>query len=153
MIPSTPANCRDSQRLRGFLRLSRIATDDTIRTHLNEIKRGDCDLYFQKTILDQWNARARLIEYCNTYAKTLRREISMDNQQSPEFDLRLDPYAQINHKNDIHQKYAQAETIENWVENEKSVELILREQSVKVLNEKCYYKDWLQEFNDASKTL
>lgn len=152
----TPDNCHNSSRIRAFLRLSRIATDDTIRQHLNEVKTSkDCDTYFKSKIVPQWEARASIINYCNAYASNLRQETAKGNaviqneqqQQDPQsFDLRVDPYAVKKYNQQLDGQYAQCDAIDNWVNNEKMVEDIIREQTVDVLNDKCYYQDWIEEF-------
>ncbi|CUM63451.1 uncharacterized protein PRCAT00001026001 [Priceomyces carsonii] len=150
-----PENCHSSSRIRAFLRLSRVATDDTIRQHLNEVKSTkDCDSYFQNTIIPQWEARSSLIGFCSDYVDHLRAESSHGNTILPDlinpddYDLRLDPYAIKNKEDQIGAQFAQSNAIANWVQNEREVESIVREQTAEILNEKCYYKDWLKAFKD-----
>lgn len=145
------SNCVDSTRIRAFLRLSRIATDDTIKTHLNEINRSQCDSYFQTHIVPQWNARSKLIQYCKDYSHRLRSDIH-ETELGPakEFDLRLDPYALKEYEQAKQQKFSQIETIDNWVENEQMVESIVRQQTHNTFNDKCYFKDWLGYFDQLS---
>ncbi|KAK6458340.1 caffeine-induced death protein 2 [Scheffersomyces xylosifermentans] len=164
----TPENCRSSTRIRAFLRLSRMATDDTIRQHLNEIKSNTgCDEYFNSKIAPQWETRSKAIQYCDSYSKTLRkrteegialhdREASLDSieklekKEPEEFNLRLDPYALRNHNQKLEEQYSQCDAIDSWVKNEKNVEDIIREQTNDILNDKCYYKDWLEGFKKLS---
>lgn len=44
---------------------------------------------------------------------------------------------------------AHRRTIENWVSNEQNVEKIIREETIKIFNNKCYYKDWLKQFKET----
>lgn len=168
----TPENCYSSSRIRAFLRLSRIATDDTIRQHLNEIKSKDCDSYFKNKIIPQWEARASIITYCSNFSKNLRdsttqgKAIEVLNLQLPnqmsqdekkpatadQFDLRLDPYAYRSHQQKLTSQFTKCDSIDFWIRNENSIESILKQQTVDVLNDKCYYKDWLDEFKEAYKT-
>ena len=157
----TPDNCHSSSRIRAFLRLSRIATDDTIRQHLNGVKSSkECDGYFKAKIVPQWEARASIIQYCNDYAAHLRQETAKGNavmQSEPQdpksFDLRVDPYAVKKYNQQLEGQYSQCNAIDNWVNNEKMVEDIIREQTVDVLNDKCYYQDWIDEFKKLKKLL
>lgn len=146
----TAQNCESSTRIRAFLRLSRIATDDTIRQHLNEINPALCDDYFQRRILPQWVARAEAIQFCSDFARDLRRETESKKVEVHEkHDLRIDPYALKDETDRLNQQFSRCSTIENWVENELGVERIIKEQTASVLNDKCYYKDWLAEFRNA----
>lgn len=158
-----PQYCHDSGRIRAFLRLSRIATDDTIRQHLNEIKQRDCESYLVKKIFPQWEARSELIDYCFKYSKNLRNSTSQgkavpkavnlpssnvqENETSIEeqFDLRTDPYAYKSHQQQLESQFTHCDMIDNWVKNEQSVEQILRQETIKVFNDKCYQKDWTKD--------
>lgn len=144
----TTANCEDSSRIRAFLRLSRIATDDTISQHLNETRPSDCDSYFNKKIVPQWQARAHAIQFCSDYAKKLEQEVAASRPNPADYDLRTNPYAMKDDLDKIEQQNARRATIENWVRNEENVEKIIREETTKIFNDKCYYKDWLQQFAD-----
>ncbi|GEQ72769.1 hypothetical protein JCM33374_g6457 [Metschnikowia sp. JCM 33374] len=149
----TPENCESSSRIRAFLRLSRIATDDSIIQHLNEIGPSQCEKYFNQTILPQWRARADAIHYCSGYAKSLRNEAqSKETTINQDYDLRIDPYALKNAHDFLDRQYSRCVSVENWVANEANVETILHEQTASVLSDKCYYKDWLQAFKSASGT-
>lgn len=147
----TEANCVDSSRIRAFLSISRLSTDDSINTHLDGITNDNCDKYFKQVMLPQWDMRNKVIGFCGDYASRLRKEIHEEKKDTPQFDLRLDPYALKNHQQKIEEKYQKVETIENWVTNEQSVESIIHERSVTVLNQKCYYKDWYKQFLEYSK--
>ncbi|KAM9922878.1 hypothetical protein OXX59_005549 [Metschnikowia pulcherrima] len=145
-------NCESSSRIRAFLRLSRIATDDTIRQHLNEIGPSQCDQYFEQTILPQWRARSEAIQFCSKYAKSLRAEAqSKETTLHEDYDLRIDPYAAKNARDYLDDQYARCVSVENWVANETNVESIIREQTASVLSDKCYYKDWLSAFKTAAR--
>lgn len=153
----TPENCHSSSRIRAFLRLSRIATDDTIRQHLNEIKLNQCDSYAAQKIFPQWKARAAAIQFCTAYSLKLRKETiagktQNDSNASTEFDLRLDPYAYKSYRLQIENQFAKCDAIDNWVHNENTIEKIVREQTAEVLNDKCYYKDWIAEFRKRSSS-
>ncbi|GBL50899.1 hypothetical protein ACI3LY_000528 [Candidozyma auris] len=145
----TSANCDDSSRIRAFLRLSRIATDDTISQHLNELKPEECDAYFNKKIVPQWQARAHAIQFCSDYAKRLEEEVAASKPNPANYDLRTNPYAMKDDLDKLEMQNAHRRTIENWVSNEQNVEKIIREETIKIFNNKCYYKDWLKQFKET----
>lgn len=148
----TPDNCRNSSRIRAFLRLSRIATDDTIRQHLNELTPGQCNTYFQQKIVPQWIARAEAVDYCERYASSLRLQTEEQRSTASEqYDLRIDPYALKDAHDTLDRQFAECVAIENWVKNERGVEAIIHEQTASVLNDKCYYRDWLADFKKVAK--
>ncbi|ABN66646.2 predicted protein [Scheffersomyces stipitis CBS 6054] len=165
----TPQNCHESSRISAFLRLSRLASDDTIRQHLNEVKTpAGCDDYFASTIVPQWQARAQLITFCENYAADFRKKTASGihvNHEEPQggaahdnllpqtFNLRLDPYAEKSYNQKLEQQYAQCDYIDNWVSNQKNVESIIREQTSHVLNDKCYYNDWLAQFKKLDSVI
>lgn len=147
----TSENCESNSRIRAFLRLSRIATDDSIIQHLNEIKVSQCDKYFSQNILPQWKARAEAIQYCSGYAKSLREEVkSKQTTIGEDYDLRTDPYALKDAQDVLDKQYSRCAAVENWVTNESNVESIIRDQTASVLSDKCYFKDWLQDFKKAT---
>lgn len=154
----TPEGCKSSSRIRAFLRLSRLATDDTIRQHLNQVQKTDCNDYFETVIVPAWTERSRAIEYCSDYALNLRQitngsvlEGSSQKKTEQDFDLRTDPYALRKYNEQLGDQFAQCDQIDNWVTNEKNVESIIRGLTQEVLNQKCYYSDWIQQFNDMLK--
>lgn len=143
----TPQECHSSTRLRAFLRLSRLATDDSIKQHLNEIDRGNCDGYFETKIVPQWKARSKVIEYCRNYSEELRKKVGNGSgveAESQKFDLRVDPYALKSHEEELQTKYSQIDSIRNWTQNEESIETIVREQTAAAFCDRCYYRDWLK---------
>lgn len=147
----TPENCESSSRIRAFLRLSRIATDDTIRQHLNETPINKCDEYFNRKIAPQWRARSEVISFCSEYAKGIRETIETHKSEAHKnVDLRIDPYALKNEIERLDQQTTKCTTIENWIQNESGVEKIIREQTASVFNDKCYYKDWLDTFKSIT---
>lgn len=155
----TPQECHSSTRLRAFLRLSRLATDDSIKQHLNEIDRGDCDKYFETEIVPQWKARTNVIDYCRKYSEELRKEVgggggsgADSKAKNTDFDLRLDPYALKSHEEELQTKYSQIDSIRNWTQNEESIETIVRDQTAAAFCDKCYYRDWLSYSNEVRIT-
>lgn len=143
----TPETCHSSTRIREFLRLSRLASDDSIKEHLNETTKEKCDSFFRSQLLPHWSARADLILYCSDEASNLRSQVRLNRATSnSNVDLTLDPYAVKDANQKLKDLFAACEAIENWVSNERLVENIIQEHSADVLNRKCYYYDWLQDF-------
>lgn len=151
----TPENCYSSIRLREFLRLSRIASDDGIRQHLNLVKsKEECDKYFQNSILPEWKARAEIIEYCSAYSAQLRDTTSRSAESrvaclsylNDQSDPRVDPYAQRSLLEEKERRFQDCDFIDNWVKNEKIIDDILKESTQEVLNQKCYYRKWIESF-------
>ncbi|RLV90476.1 Mitochondrial intermembrane space cysteine motif-containing protein MIX23 [Spathaspora sp. JA1] len=156
----THESCISSSRIRAFLRVSRNLTDDTIRQHLNEVKSEDCGDYFRNKIGSEWKKRGEVISYCKNYSKELRKSsekgVNVDTGESEgtfdelnkKFDLRTDPYALRAHQNKMQEQFAQCDALDSWVHNEETVENIIRQQTIEVLNDKCYYQDWMQAFKN-----
>ncbi|KAL6453971.1 MIX23 Mitochondrial intermembrane space cysteine motif-containing protein MIX23 [Candida maltosa Xu316] len=158
----SPEGCVSSSRIRAFLRRSRNLTDDTIRPHLNEVKKSQCSTYFKDEIVPQWKLRGEIIDYCSKYSQELRERTSQGKtsddtsllsyeqanaeEMTKKYHLRTDPYAYKTHQKQLQEQYAQCDALDNWTQNEQSVEKIIREQTVEVLNDKCYYQDWMQVF-------
>lgn len=145
----TPDNCVSTSRVRAFLRLSRIATDDTIRQHLNEINKKDCHTYYATKIVPQWEARAAIIQYCSDYGARLRQSTHIQSLEADpaQFDLRTNPYAYREHQEKLQAEFDRCDDIDRWTRNESAVESIIQKQTTDVLNDKCYFGDWLGEFH------
>jgi hypothetical protein len=143
-------NCLNSTRIRDFLRFSRLISDDTLIQNLNN-GHVDCDSYYLEKILPQWKARDSLIQYCSDFAAQYRqiatKSVPLTTSQEP-VDLRKDPYAIRNIVNDMDAKFQACDSMDNWIKNESTIESIVHEQSSNILNDKCYYADWLAKFND-----
>lgn len=146
----TAENCRSTSRIRAFLRLLRLSSDDLIRQHLNEVGRAHCDAFWQETILPQWEARARVIDYCLGVAAGLKQQEEPAAAHAA-YDLRIDPYAAREAQENTQRLLAPSSYIDRWVANESTVESIVREQTAAVLSEKCAYKDWLAEFRAVNR--
>ncbi|RCK58179.1 Mitochondrial intermembrane space cysteine motif-containing protein MIX23 [Candida viswanathii] len=168
-VPSnllTPEGCVSSSRIRAFLKRSRQFTDDTIRPHLNEIAKSDCSRYFQEEIAPQWKLRGEIIDYCSKYSQELRQKTSqgktvenattlsynLDNadEVTKKFDLRTDPYAYKTYQKNLEEQYRNCDALDNWTHNEATVEKIIREHTIEVLNDRCFYQDWMQAFRKAA---
>lgn len=146
----TSENCHSNTRIRAFLRLSRLASDDTIKEHLNETTPEKCADFFSDQLLPHWQARAKLIQFCSDEAAALRRNVKLEESTlSTNIDLTIDPYAVKDAKQKLQERYSESEAIENWVNNEQSVETIIQKHSVDVLNQRCMYRDWLLDFHIA----
>lgn len=153
LLPSsllTPQNCIAPSRVKAFLVASRSISDDSIRQHLNERNvKKDCNTYFKDTIVPQWKVRGDVINYCEQYAQEQRLSIVAVKEENQEFNLRLDPYALRNHQDEVQERFNQLDSIDQWVKNEQLVEVIIRDQTSDVLNDKCFYDDWVTKFRDT----
>lgn len=151
----TPENCQSSTQIRTFLRLSRLATDDTIKQNLGQIKSTpQCDKYFKEHIVPQWQARDKVLNYCWKCAEDIRKTHEQGNRfegenMSQQVDLREDPYARINYEDQMNKQYSER-YMKNWIENEREVERIVKEKTKDTLNDKCYFSDWFREFKKAT---
>lgn len=156
----TPESCLNSSRVRDFLRLSRMMSDDKIRQHINRLDNNvQCDEYFKEQIAPQWEARASLINYCTQYSHELRAKtekgvaVTPNLKDNDEYDLRKDPYAIRNVMERIDEQFANCDSIDNWISNENTVEYIVKGQTIDILNDKCYYGNWMEKFKEITKGL
>ncbi|RKP30596.1 hypothetical protein METBISCDRAFT_23140 [Metschnikowia bicuspidata] len=157
----TYRNCHSSSRIRAFLHLSRLASDDSIKEHLNETPPYKCTEFVQQNLLPHWKARTDLIDYCYGEAATISKNIKSEtttigasagtDTKLDQVDLRIDPYAVKDANERTQRVFAECEEIMNWVANERQVDNIVRQHTFDVLNRKCYYHDWLREFKNATK--
>lgn len=151
----TPENCQGSTQIRTFLRLSRLATDDTIKQNLGQIKSiSQCEEYFKEHIVPQWQARDKALHYCWECAEKVRNVHEQEHRfeggnMSQQVDLREDPYARTNYEELINKQSSES-YMKNWIQNEREVESIVKEKTKDTLNDKCYFSDWLREFKKAT---
>ena len=110
--------------------------------------------------------------YCSNYSHDLRQKtlqaIVITNEepsktqdqtktQIPQnsdisFNLRLDPYALRNYTEKLKEHFLKCDLINNWIKNEQTIEGIVREGTVEVLNQKCFYGDWMNKFNEVARS-
>ncbi|WPK25002.1 hypothetical protein PUMCH_002301 [Australozyma saopauloensis] len=145
----SPEFCHSNSRIRAFLYVSRLASDDSLRVHLNETDAKHCALYFESNVLPHWKARAQLLDFCFGEAAKLRKSVKVEEAATAKVDLRIDPYAVQDATERTLNRFAQCAAIENWVANEREVESIVLKHSLDVLNQKCYFHDWLRDFREA----
>ncbi|CAI5760798.1 unnamed protein product [Candida verbasci] len=142
----TPNNCISPIRIKRFLEYSRHLTDDSIKPHLNEISLKNCQSYFENEIIPQWKLRSQVLHYCKDFTNNLKHtdeQIKLDYNQ---FDLRTNPYAYKDYQKSQNEKNELYNNITRWVKNEETIENIIRDQTIQVLNDKCLYQDWFKLF-------
>ncbi|GAV26745.1 hypothetical protein PMKS-000201 [Pichia membranifaciens] len=169
-LPPKPALSRkvcleDSKSLQNFLKLSRAATDDNLRSDLNSIlnrnevnktsifkfSRSDkedesaCIPFLQLVIYPEWKKRVDVIKYCQgEIDDILSGNAVMDDggfsKLTPEEKnniLRIDPYTY----KDLEQKYLRANAknmeLKNFYDNEDKVETIVSRRSIQLMNDIC----------------
>lgn len=127
----TPANCVSANVIKSFLTFSRKFSDYNI--HVDIPRTGHCDAYIEKSLFPAWEMRDFALEYCSEIADKLDSEksASLNHEQ---VDPRLDPYA--NRDASLQLKGTQ-NSIKTWVSREKSIEDIIRHDSIKFLKSKC----------------
>lgn len=140
-----PHLCYSPEAIRAFLRYSRRQSDDQIHTHLP--RTGSCAEHINTVLFPEWLKRDTLISFCDNVANSraqtdeppsIVKPPSSDDEPTadttPKIDPRLDPYGARDYgKVDP----TPEDNIRQWVENEKSIERIVREGSVNLLASKC----------------
>lgn len=130
--------CYSSQTLRNFLLLSRKHSDDALPTALPRV--GACSEHISNVLFPAWYARDTILEYCDEVAERnlaeKKKQAAEQREQMPheKIDPRLDAYAA---RDEGRVDPLPEEEIKSWVEKEKMVESIIREDSAKFLASKC----------------
>lgn len=52
-------------------------------------------------------------------------------------DTRIDPYALRDSQQELEEKYSKVDQLLNWVNNEKTIEQIVRNRSIGILQDTC----------------
>lgn len=137
----SPQACYSPQTLRNFLRLSRKHSDDSLATALPRV--GSCSEQISENLFPAWYARDTIIEYCNDIAdknlaekqKLAKEQQEQEQQKSHEkIDPRFDAYGA---RDEGRVDPFPEEEIKSWVEKERMVESIIREDSARFLASKC----------------
>ncbi|KAI0464725.1 hypothetical protein LJB42_002348 [Komagataella kurtzmanii] len=147
--------CLTPKGVRSFLKLSRLSTDDVLKQQLNnklnhhestysnrkKEKSSICNVFFESSILPAWEARSNAIEFCHKEAVKFRQEIKSEesqiNRRNELVDTRIDPYALRDLQQELEEKYLQVDQLLNWVNNEKTIEQIVRSRSIGMLQDTC----------------
>lgn len=133
----SPGACYSPKTLRSFLQLSRKHSDDALPTAVP--RTGSCASHVSKTIFPAWFCRDYILEYCDDVANKKDTISTDDNsssatQEEPPIDPRFDPYG----ARDFGKKDSSPEdSVKSWIERERMVEDIIRDDSVKFLAAKC----------------
>lgn len=156
----TRDTCLSQKGIRSFLKLSRFASDDTLKQHLNNVldrrdrsslrsesKQKVCSSFVEEYLLPHWDTRLATIEFCDNEAKLLKKEIDLRVVREPkkEVDPRLDPYYERSSEDKISQPYYNYNKLVEWVENEKEIEKIVQERSIEVISDRCSLNDTLKQ--------
>ncbi|ODV98465.1 hypothetical protein PACTADRAFT_48223 [Pachysolen tannophilus NRRL Y-2460] len=160
--------CLSPKGIRSFLQLSRLSTDDIIKAHLNNIldhrdrslhkSNGEvCNDFLYRYLFNNWNSRLRSIEYCEVESKNLKSEIdketAINEQKEAVTDPRINPYAEIDRKDETELKYLKYNQLNNWVNNEKEIEAIVQGRSIEIIKDTCKINSDLQQDFETWRSL
>lgn len=134
-----PSLCVEADKVRSFLRESRHRSDDNLHNILP--RTGSCSEVINKVLFPEWSSRDRILKYCDSVAdsklSSQQSSTSEGTTSEPEkspIDPRMDPYG----ARDFNvQKISEGEAIRTWVNNEQTVESIVRYNSAALLANKC----------------
>ena len=136
----SPGRCVSPQELKAFLVMSRKHSDYSVHTGIP--RTGPCDDYITSTVFSAWLSRDYVLDYCDFIADqaaenkldTTEKENSSNIEKVNPIDPRLDPYG----NRDYGRKSESVESsIRSWIARERSVEDIIRQDTVKFLLRKC----------------
>jgi hypothetical protein len=134
---STPSSCYSPEAIRAFLRYSRKQSDDVLATHLP--RTGSCAEHISTVLFPAWLTRDSLLVYCEDVANKsstdqLLRPLLDNLNEEKAVDPRKDAYR----ARDFGKKQETGEElVRQWVDRERSIEAIIRDNSVRLLAEKC----------------
>ncbi|KAG6001253.1 hypothetical protein E4U21_004540 [Claviceps maximensis] len=161
----SPQFCFSSGALRDFLRLSRSAIDDTIAQSLNglitpartgfdpnstafrtvpanprQLSSQDCQSFQDQVLFPAWKARSDVLDYCALVAaspdpddpEAPSRDVEVRKSRERIIDERLDPYSAR-----FFPREARTQVLETLVQQERSIENIVRHRTWSVLQERC----------------
>lgn len=156
----------DSKGLQSFLKLSRFATDDNLRSDLNSIlnhnevnkqsifkftrseneSESPCIMFLQQVVYPEWKKRLDVIKFCqHELDDIVSGNGTMDDDGFSKLTLeeknnmlRIDPYTYKN----LEQKYLKANAknleLKNFYDNEAEVEAIINRRSVELMKDLCH---------------
>lgn len=134
----TPGRCVSPHELKSFLVMSRKHSDYSAHTGIP--RAGSCNDYITSTIFPAWLSRDYVLDYCGFIAdQAAEKKLNpLDTQNQSEksnpIDPRLDPYG----NRDYGSKPSSLEnSIRSWVDYERSIEDIIRQDTTKFLLRKC----------------
>lgn len=162
--------------LQAFLKLSRFAVDDNLKTNLNSIlnhnetngnsifkfvkpdnsKESLCLPLLKQFIFPEWNKRLEVIKYCqnelndhNPSEKMNDDGFSKLSEEERNEMLRIDPYTYKNLEQKYLQRNAKIIELKNLYDNEEKIENIIMNRSIELMNDLCQ----LDSFNINSQFL
>lgn len=158
----TRERCVDPTLTDSFLRLLRYGSDDSIKQRLGAYYKHEenstyngkkCDRFLSNELYPNWQARNRIITFCEDQLKDMKVEVDEKYEQNPtnplkaEVDLRIDPYAVKDRLQEQENRYKELKRLDAWIENQKRIESILLGNSNRTLQQNCdqnvnYIKDF-----------
>lgn len=166
---STSICLKDSKSLQSFLKLSRSATDDNLRSDLNSIlnrneenknsifkfnnnsinsNESPCIPFLNKLIYPEWKKRIDIITFCQNELNNIvdgnnskMEDDGFSNLTLEEKNnlLRIDPYTYKNLEQNYLQKNAQFLALQNLYNNEATIETIITRRSIELMNDLCNF--------------
>ncbi|ANB12343.1 hypothetical protein AWJ20_593 [Sugiyamaella lignohabitans] len=152
-----PGSCYSPEAIRAFLRYSRRQSDDSLPTHLP--RTGSCAEHISTVLFPAWLARDTLLDYCGRVSdqgrKAVRNSGLSNSNSNGDLDSRSatavlppglseslrvppDPRIDAYRARDFGKSPESAEdAIREWVDQELSIESIVRENSCHLLADKC----------------
>lgn len=155
----------DSKSLQAFLKLSRYAIDDNLKSNLNNflnhnekndqsifkfnknlesLKSKSCLPILNLLIYPEWKKRLDVIRYCQSELNNVHEEINTGDAEFSNLSLeeknnllRIDPYTYKNLEQKLKQKNVQIIELKNFYNNEEQIERIVQNRSIELLNEMC----------------
>lgn len=136
----SPGRCVSPHELKSFLNMSRKRSDFSVHTGVP--RAGSCNEYVMSTVFPAWLSRDYVLDYCGFIADQAAEarldplETLTDSkvEETNPIDPRIDSYG----NRDYGKKPASvASSIRSWADNERNIEEIIRQDTTKVLLQKC----------------
>lgn len=137
----SPGGCVSPQEIKSFLTMSRKQSD--YRVHNDIPRTGSCNDYVTDVIFPAWLSRDYVLDYCGFVANQAENQLlndkpiadsSVEPDESNPIDPRVDSYG----NRDYGKKPVSVDnSIRAWVDRERSIEDIIRQDTAKFLQRKC----------------
>lgn len=160
-IVVTPAHCVEPSTLDSFLRQLRQSSDDVVVAQLERAFRGQgadrskqCDDYIQHELFPNWQARDKIISFCDAHLQQMRESanskgLASEQPSSEKIDPRLDPYGARDQFRAKEIRDKDWRDLNDWITNGRQVERILRDNTVGQLRQNCCPEtDYFDKFRE-----